>query len=65
MPKLKTHKAVSKRFKITKKKKYLKRAAGQDHFNSRDRGVKTNAKRRDVEIAKTELKTLKNLTPYN
>lgn len=45
--KLKTHKAVSKRFKITKTGKVLKRAAGQDHFNSRDPGKITRKKRRD------------------
>lgn len=45
--KLKTHKAVSKRFKVTKTGKVLKRAAGQDHFNSRDPGKITRKKRRD------------------
>ncbi len=45
--KMKTHKAVSKRFKITKTGKVLKRTAGQDHFNSRDPGKITRKKRRD------------------
>ena len=35
MVKLKTRKAVSKRFKITAGKKVLKRAARQNHFNAR------------------------------
>lgn len=43
----KTHKAVSKRFTVTKTGKVLKRRAGQDHFNSRDPGKITRKKRRD------------------
>ncbi len=45
--KIKTHKAVSKRFTITKTGKVLKRMAGQDHFNTRDPGKITRKKRRD------------------
>lgn len=43
----KTHKAVSKRFTVTRTGKVLKRRAGQDHFNSRDPGKITRKKRRD------------------
>ncbi len=43
----KTHKAISKRFKITKTGKVLKRHGGQGHFNSRDSGKITRKKRRD------------------
>ncbi|PIT93472.1 50S ribosomal protein L35 [Candidatus Falkowbacteria bacterium CG10_big_fil_rev_8_21_14_0_10_43_11] len=64
MPKIKTHKATAKRFKKTKTGKILKRKCGQDHFNSRDRGKVTRSKRRDVSMAKTEIKTIKTLTPY-
>ena len=42
----------------------MKRKCGQDHFNSRDRGKVTRSKRRDVAMAKTEIKTIKTLTPY-
>ncbi len=42
----KTHKAYAKRFKITKNKKVLKRRARQDHFNAREKGKKTRAKRK-------------------
>jgi len=45
--KFKPHKAVSKRFKVTKTGKVIKRTAGQDHFNSRDPGKITRKKRRD------------------
>jgi ribosomal protein L35 len=68
MPKIKTNKAVAKRF-IKKKSKakgvhVMKRATGQDHFNSRESGNTTRRKRRDRAMGKTELKTIKQLTPY-
>jgi len=65
MPKLKTHKSISKRIKITKKGKAIKRKCGQDHFNSRDKNKVTRNKRRDGEIAKVEVKNIRNLLPYS
>jgi large subunit ribosomal protein L35 len=65
MGKLKTHKATAKRFKITKKKKVLKRKAGQDHFNSRESGTVTRRKRRDILLSKRDVKNIKMLIPYN
>jgi len=65
MPKIKTHKATAKRFIITKNNKILKRKAGQDHFNSRESGVTTRNKRRDVGIAETEHKVIRQLMPYS
>jgi large subunit ribosomal protein L35 len=62
MPKIKTHKAIAKRFKVTKKGKVLKRYCGQDHFNSRDKGKITRKKRRDTEMSKSYTKTIKQLT---
>ena len=57
MTKLKTRKSIVKRFKLTKNKKVLKRKAGQGHFNAKESGNKTRAKRKDVvlggEVAKT------------
>ena len=50
--KLKTNKTWSKRFKVTKTGKVIKRKAGQDHFNSRESGKVTRNKRRDVEAPK-------------
>jgi len=47
---MKTHKAISKRFKITRTGKVLKRVAGQDHFNSREPGKVTRNKRRDMQL---------------
>jgi len=63
MPKIKTHKATAKRFTITKKK-IRRRKAGQDHFNSRERGNTTRKKRRDIETSSTNIKTIKRLLPY-
>jgi len=65
MPKIKTKKAVSKRFKITKTKKVMKRTAGQDHFNARESGKVKRNKRRDSQIAKVDQKNIKRLMPYN
>jgi ribosomal protein L35 len=59
--KQKTHKALSKRVKITGGGKILKRAAGQDHFNARERGNTTRNKRRDknfIGVYKTTAKIL-------
>jgi len=58
---MKTHKAVAKRFKITKKGKVLKRTAGQDHFNTRETGKTMRNKRRDREMSDTLTKTIKKL----
>lgn len=65
MPKIKTHKATSKRFTLTKTKKLKQRKAGQGHFNARETGQTKRAKRRDIDSTKTLEKTIKTLMPYN
>jgi len=65
MPKIKTHKATAKRFKITKNKKIKQRKAGQDHFNARESGKTKRNKRRDIDTDKSLNKTIKSLMPYN
>lgn len=65
MPKIKTHQATSKRFKITGSGKIKKRKAGQDHFNSRESGNTVRKKRRDISADETLTKTIKKLTPYS
>lgn len=65
MSKLKTHKSTSKRFKLTRGKKILRRRAGQDHFNSRDAGTATMRKRRDTVAAKADSKNIRTLLPYS
>jgi len=59
---MKTHNALTKRFKVTKKGKVLKRAAGQDHFNSRESGTVTRNKRRDRTMSESFTKTIRQLT---
>jgi len=53
MAKIKTKKSISKRFKLTKTKKVLKRADGQDHFNARQSGNTKRNKRTDNTLAHT------------
>lgn len=65
MPKIKTHKATSKRFKITKKNKIIRRKSGQDHFNAKESGSTTIKKRRDILVSKSDFKTIKTLMPKN
>jgi len=62
--KLKTHKALSKRLKVTKNGKMIKRYAGQDHFNTRDAGKISRKKRRDVTFSDAHIVAVKNLLPY-
>lgn len=65
MPKIKTHKATVKRFRVTANDKLKQRKAGQDHFNSRETGKTKRIKRQDISATKTLTKTIKTLTPYN
>jgi len=64
MPKRKTQKSAVKRVKITKNGKMLKRAAGQGHFNARDRGLTSMNKRRDISLPTPTARTVKRLLPY-
>lgn len=64
MPKLKTHKALAKRVKVTKNGKVLKRHAGQGHFNSRDSGKITRKKRRDQTLNNAHAEAFQTLLPY-
>ena len=59
---MKTHKAITKRFKITKTGKVLKRVAGQDHFNTRETGKTVRNKRRDRTMSAVFTKTIKQLS---
>jgi len=65
MPKVKTRKSLTKRFKITKKKKVIKRSTGQDHFNARESGKQKRNKKSDRSMAGQDAKTIKKLLPYN
>lgn len=64
MAKLKTHQATAKRVVITKRGKLLKRKAGQNHFNARERGMTRMGKRRDVAFDPRLAKTAQRAMPY-
>lgn len=63
--KCKTHKALSKRVKVTKSGKVTKKYCGQDHFNARDPGKITRKKRRSTSISLTHAKAFQILLPYS
>ncbi len=65
MAKLKTHKAISKRFKITKNGKVLKRTAGQGHFNARETGKTRRGKRMDQSLGVAMVKHVTQRLPHN
>ena len=62
--KLKTQKSVSKRYRITKGKKIMHKTSGQGHFNSRESGNVTRAKRTDRVVSISDLKSIKQYIPY-
>ena len=59
MPKLKSKKAASKRFRVTAKGKVMRRRSKQNHFNSRQTSDKRREKRNDHEVFKTEADNIK------
>jgi large subunit ribosomal protein L35 len=65
MPKIKTHKATAKRFKVTGTGKIKQRKGGQNHFNSKETGKTTRQKRKDKDLYKGLVNTVKKLTPYS
>ncbi|MFA5047956.1 MAG: 50S ribosomal protein L35 [Patescibacteria group bacterium] len=65
MPKIKTRKAVTKRFRVTKNKKVIKRTAGQDHFNARESGQTKRQKRRDGSLAEVDARNVRKMLPYS
>jgi len=66
MPKIKTRKAVAKRYVITKTKKVLKRKAGQAHFNAREDGSTKRNKRRDIALPnKKDQRSIRTFVPYS
>ncbi|MFH1838088.1 MAG: bL35 family ribosomal protein [Candidatus Kuenenbacteria bacterium] len=58
---IKSHKSITKRFRKTKTGKILHRVCGQDHFNAREKGKTTRAKRRDKVLSPAFRKALKKL----
>jgi len=58
---MKTRKSISKRFKITKTGKVLRRATGLDHYRAKKPGKKVRLSRKWIEASKAETKKIKKL----
>ena len=48
---MKTNKSYTKRVRVTKNGKLVARKPGQNHFNAKESGSATNAKRRTVALS--------------
>ena len=58
---MKTRKSITKRFKITKTGKVLRRPTGLDHYRAKKPGKKVRKSRKWVEVSKAEGKKIKKL----
>ncbi|MBI3671182.1 50S ribosomal protein L35 [Candidatus Azambacteria bacterium] len=58
MGKTKTRKSITKRMKLTRNKKLVRRAAGQDHFNARATGNQTRKKHATKNLHARDVKKL-------
>jgi len=56
---VKTRKSITKRFKITKNGKILRRATGQDHYRAKKSGKKIRKTRKWILVPKTEAKQIR------
>lgn len=56
---MKTKKSYTKRFKLTKTGKVLRRSTGQDHYRSKKTGKQIRQKRNWVELPKPLAKKVK------
>lgn len=65
MPKIKTKKAASKKFKITKNRKVLRRKTGQNHYNSKETGKVGRLKKRSVRLFKADEQNVLRALPYS
>jgi len=63
MPKLKTHQATSKRFRVTKNGKIKKQVAGHCHFNAREEGKVGRQKKHEVVTSKALNRVIKIALP--
>ncbi len=64
MSKLKTRKSFTKRFKITKTGKILRRATGLNHYRAKKSGQKIRQSRKWVKVSRSEAKKIKKLLPH-
>lgn len=64
MPKMKTKKSVIKKVKITKNGKVIRRATGQNHYNSKETGAEGRAKKKDKRMFRADEKNIIAALPY-
>ena len=64
MPKIKTRKAAAKRFKVTKRRKILRRKGGKGHLLSVKTKKRNRALRRATLVSKSERRKILRLLPY-
>ncbi len=57
----KTIKAISKRFKVTKRGKVVKLKDGQNHLNAKETGKTTRQKRNNLNLSERSGKNIKKL----
>ncbi len=59
--KLKTRKSITKRFRVTKTGKLLRRSTGLDHYRAKKSGKKIRKSRKWVRVSEAEAKKIKKL----
>lgn len=64
MAKLKTRKAIKKRFKLTKSGKVKRSRAFKSHILTKKSGKRKRALRKSAIVSKAEAKTIRKLMPY-
>lgn len=58
MPKVKTRKSITKRFRITKNGIVLRRPSGLDHYRSKKSGKRVRQSRKWVTVPKSEARRI-------
>ena len=64
MPKLKTRKAVKKRFRFTKKGRIKRSKSFRSHILTKKSGKRKMGLRKATLVSKTQERTIKKLMPY-
>ena len=64
MPKMKTRKGIAKRFKVTKRRKILRRKGGKGHLLTVKTKKRKRSLRRAALVSKSERKKILRLLPY-
>lgn len=62
--KQKTRKSVTKKVKVTKSGKVIRRTTKQNHYNLRETKESKRAKRRDITMTGKDAKNIKAALPY-